>query len=79
MFSIFFTDQDVVDYDTACTSDTEAYRIFFHTMLEEGIYLAPSQFETAFVSSAHTEEDIQKTIEASRVAFGKVADYMNRK
>lgn len=79
MFSIFFTDKPVVDYDSACTSDTEAYRIFFHAMLEEGIYLAPSQFETAFVSSAHTAEDIGRTIDAARIAFAKVADYMNSK
>lgn len=79
MFSLFFTAEDVVDYASACTADTEAYRIFFHTMLEEGVYLAPSQFETAFVSSAHTAEDIGRTIDAARIAFAKVADYMNSK
>ena len=48
-------------------------------MLEQGIYMAPSQFETAFVSSAHTQEDIDKTIEAAKVAFAKVAEYMASK
>jgi glutamate-1-semialdehyde 2,1-aminomutase len=79
MFCTFFTDKPVTDYASAATSDTEAYRIFFHSMLEQGIYMAPSQFETAFVSSAHTQEDIDKTIEASKVAFAKVAEYMASK
>ena len=79
MFCTFFTDKPVTDYASAATSDTEAYRIFFHSMLEQGIYMAPSQFETAFVSSAHTQEDIDKTIEAAKVAFAKVAEYMASK
>ena len=79
MFCTFFTDKPVTDYASAATSDTEAYRIFFHSMLEQGIYMAPSQFETAFVSSAHTQEDIDKTIEAAKAAFAKVAEYMASK
>ena len=79
MFCTFFTDKPVTDYASAAASDTEAYRIFFHAMLEQGIYLAPSQFETAFVSSAHTQEDIEKTIEAAKIAFRKVAEYMSSK
>ena len=73
MFGLFFNENEVYDYATSAQSDQEAYKIYFHSMLEQGIYLAPSQFETAFMSGAHTEEDIQKTIVASEVAFAKVA------
>ena len=52
MFTVFFTDQEVYDYDSACTSDLDAFRIYFHSMLEQGIYLPPSQFETNFLSLA---------------------------
>lgn len=57
----YFTDQPVVDYDGATSSDTEAFSRYFGYALEHGIYLAPSQYEAMFVSDAHTEEDIQKT------------------
>lgn len=63
LLSAFFTDKEVVDYDTAATSDTAAYAQYFGYMLENGIYIAPSQFEAMFVSDAHCEEDIQKTVE----------------
>lgn len=63
LLSAFFTDKEVVDYDTAATSDTAAYAQYFGYMLENGIYIAPSQFEAMFVSDAHSEEDIQKTVE----------------
>ena len=69
MLCTFFTGKKVVDYDTATSSDTDKYSLYFRAMQEQGIYLAPSQFETAFVSLAHTDEDIGKTIEASRLAF----------
>ncbi len=65
MFTIFFTSHDVVDYESAKTSDTKKFARFFNSMLEQGIYLAPSQFEAAFVSVAHTDEDIDKTIMAA--------------
>ena len=61
--SIFFTSKEVVDFDSAKTSDTEAYAAYFNAMLHAGIYLAPSQFEAMFISDAHTEEDIRKTID----------------
>ncbi|WP_455577458.1 glutamate-1-semialdehyde 2,1-aminomutase [Anaerosinus sp.] len=77
MFGLFFNENEVYDYATSAQSDQEAYKIYFHSMLEQGIYLAPSQFETAFMSGAHTEEDIQKTIAASEVAFAKVAAWKN--
>jgi len=69
MLCTFFTDKEVVDYDTAMSADTDKYALYFRKMQEQGIYLAPSQFETSFVSLAHTDEDIEKTIEASRSAF----------
>ena len=74
MFGLFFTDQPVYDYDSATTADTEAFAIYFHTMLENGIYLAPSQFEAGFMSVAHSEADIAATIAASAKAFAKVAE-----
>ncbi len=69
MVCTFFTTQDVTDYNSACTSDTGKFGIFFRSMLEQGIYLAPSQFEAAFVSLAHTDEDILRTVEAAYNSF----------
>ncbi|OGW15469.1 MAG: glutamate-1-semialdehyde-2,1-aminomutase, partial [Nitrospinae bacterium RIFCSPLOWO2_12_FULL_47_7] len=71
MFSMFFADIDIVDYDSVKTSDTERFKRYFHAMLEEGIYIAPSQFEAGFVSAAHTDQDIEKTIDASKRALKK--------
>jgi len=72
MFGIFFSDNEVYNYTDAENADQEAFKIWFHAMLEQGIYLAPSQFETVFMSLAHTKEDIEKTIEAAGVAFKKI-------
>src|SRR5512142_1605239 len=69
MFTFFFTDQHVTDYETAKRSDTARFGRFFRAMLDRGVYLAPSQFEAAFVSAAHSEEDIRKTVAAAREAF----------
>jgi glutamate-1-semialdehyde 2,1-aminomutase len=69
MFTLFFTNQEVVDFHSAKTSDTERFKRFFRGMLERGIYLPPSQFEAAFISAAHTEADIDKTIDAARKAL----------
>lgn len=66
LMSVFFTEKPVVDYETAVTSDTKRYAEYFQYMLEQGIYLAPSQFEAMFISWAHTKEDIEKTCEAIR-------------
>lgn len=63
LMSAFFTDQEVVDYASATSSDTTAYAAYFNHMLNHGIYAAPSQFEAMFISSEHTEADILKTIE----------------
>lgn len=59
----FFTKEDVKDYNGALQSDTQAYAKYFNHMLEHGVYVAPSQFEAMFISSAHSDQDIQKTIE----------------
>lgn len=68
ILTFFFTDQPVTDWESAKRCDTARFGRFFRRMLEQGIYLAPSQFEAAFVSAAHTEDDIQKTIAAARAA-----------
>jgi len=62
MFTIFFTSEPVTDYESAKRSDTARFAEFHRTLLANGIYLPPSQFEAAFVSAAHTEEDIQTTV-----------------
>jgi glutamate-1-semialdehyde 2,1-aminomutase len=69
MFTFFFTDRPVTDFESAKRSDTERFGRFFRAMLERGIYLAPSQFEAAFVSAAHSGEDIRRTIDAARESF----------
>lgn len=69
MLTGFFTPGPVVDWNSASQSDTRRYGTFFHRMLEQGIYLAPSQFEAAFLSTAHSSQDIEKTIKAAHVAF----------
>ncbi|NLL19210.1 MAG: glutamate-1-semialdehyde 2,1-aminomutase [Clostridia bacterium] len=69
MFTGFFTGEKVVDLTTATTSDTDKFAAFFKLMLERGVYLAPSQFEAGFVSIAHSDEDINHTIEAAKDAF----------
>lgn len=61
LLSGFFTDREVNDYDSATSSDTEKYAKFFNYLLENGIYIAPSQYEAMFVSMAHSDEDIEKT------------------
>ncbi len=65
MLCTFFTEDAVYDYATATSSDTERYAKYFNAMLEGGVYLAPSQFEAAFVSTAHSDADIEATIAAS--------------
>jgi glutamate-1-semialdehyde 2,1-aminomutase len=72
MFCTFFAEGPVIDYTSAKTSDTAAFGRFFQAMLEAGIYLAPSQFEAGFVSTAHTPDVVDTTVEAARQAFRKV-------
>ena len=64
LMSVFFTKEPVVDYNSATSADTEAYAAYFNAMLQQGIYLAPSQFEAMFVSAVHSKEDLARTIEA---------------
>jgi glutamate-1-semialdehyde 2,1-aminomutase len=72
MLTTFFTGVAVTDYATAKTSDTKRYGVFFRAMLTRGVSLAPSQFEAAFVSAAHTVEDLEATVEAAREALAVV-------
>ena len=72
MWTSFFTHEPVTNWNSANKSDRQLYGRFFHAMLDEGVYLAPSQFEAAFVSTAHTDLIIDETIEASRKAFRRM-------
>jgi glutamate-1-semialdehyde 2,1-aminomutase len=69
MFCAFFSKAPVYDWDSAAACDTKAFASYFRGMLEEGIYLAPSQFETAFVGASHSEADLEKTIAAAAKCF----------
>ncbi len=71
MFSMFFTDQEIVNFDSVKTSDTDLFKRYFNAMLEEGIYIAPSQFEAGFMSAVHTDDDIDQTIAAQSRALQK--------
>ena len=73
LFSMFFTDQEIINFDSVKTSDTEFFKHYFNAMLEEGIYIAPSQFEAGFMSAVHTNDDIDQTIEAQFRALKKAA------
>jgi glutamate-1-semialdehyde 2,1-aminomutase len=73
MFGLFFTDADkVINFAEAGKCDVDAFKSFYHLMLDRGVYLAPSAFEAGFVSSAHTDEHIEATIAAAREAFSKL-------
>ncbi len=74
MFGLFFSEKPVLNYQDACAADAVSFRVWFRSMLEQGIYLAPSPFETIFMSWAHSDEDIEKTIAAAKVAMKKVAE-----
>jgi glutamate-1-semialdehyde 2,1-aminomutase len=73
MFTWFFTQGPVTDWNSASKSDTEAFGRFFRSMLDSGVYLPPSQYEAAFLGAAHTAEDVQKTVAAAKQAFAMVA------
>ncbi|NPE61137.1 glutamate-1-semialdehyde 2,1-aminomutase [Dickeya dadantii] len=73
MFGIFFTDADrVTCYQDVLKCDVERFKRFFHMMLEEGVYLAPSAFEAGFMSLAHSQQDIEHTVDAARRCFAKL-------
>lgn len=69
LLTVFFTEQSVTGYDQARSSDPERFRLWYNGLLQRGIYAAPSQFEAMFLSSAHTDEDIQRVIDAAREIF----------
>ncbi len=72
MFTLFFADMGIHNFDDAMASDDESFKIFFHANLEQGIYYAPSRFESNFVSIAHGDKEIEATLKAAKVAFEKV-------
>lgn len=69
MLCTFFTDQTVIDFETATSSNVERYAKYFHAMLDHGVYLAPSQYEAMFVSIAHSDQDLERSIEAHNAAL----------
>lgn len=71
MFALFFTGQEVTDLETAKSSHLDRFKAYFHHLLEAGIYIPPSQFETNFISAAHTPEDIETTLHAIQTFFEK--------
>ncbi len=73
MFSLFFSGDKVYDFSSAAASDLERFKIYFRTLLENGVYVAPSQFEAGFLSLAHSREDIEKTLEAASLAFAALS------
>lgn len=79
MFGFFFSPVEVVDYETSAAADQEAFKVWFRAMLEQGLYIAPSQFETLFMSGAHTDEEIDRTIEAAGKALQQVAEYLKNR
>jgi glutamate-1-semialdehyde 2,1-aminomutase len=73
MFTVFFQEGPVTGWPTADQSDRKRYGAFFHGLLERGVYFPPAQFEACFVSLAHGEAEVAKTLEAARGAFADVA------
>ena len=69
MLTLFFTPEQVYDWDTAAASDRDAFASYFRSMLDAGIIIAPSQFEAVFVSAAHTDEDIEYFVSSARKAL----------
>lgn len=75
MIGIFFTNKEVINYEAAKTSNLKFFAAYYREMANEGVYLPPSQFEGLFLSTAHTDEDLQKTIEAAEKAFAKLQNH----
>ena len=73
MMTLFFTPGPVTDFESATRSDTAMYARYFHGMLQRGVYVAPSQFEAAFVSALHGEAEVEATLAAARETFGEIA------
>ncbi|PAV27696.1 glutamate-1-semialdehyde-2,1-aminomutase [Virgibacillus profundi] len=72
MFGVFFTNEEVINFETAQKSNLDYFAQYYRAMIDEGVFLPPSQFEGLFLSTAHTDEDITKTIQAIRNAFSKI-------
>jgi len=72
MFTCFFSGDPVTDYASAKKSDTGKFARFFRSLLEGGVYFPPSQFEAAFVSTAHSEADVTLTLEAAAKSFDEI-------
>jgi glutamate-1-semialdehyde 2,1-aminomutase len=72
MFQVFFTDSTVIDYASSKKSDTKKFQRLFHYLLKQGIFIAPSQFETGFFSYAHTESDLNKAVDAYKYSLKMV-------
>ena len=70
----FFTDQEVFDFDSAMGADTERYGLHYRQMLSQGINIAPSQFEVAFVSAAHSANDLEKAVKMTEWSFKKLLE-----
>ncbi len=75
MFGLFFSDQQVTSFEQATKCNIEQFKKFFHGMLDEGVYLAPSAYEAGFVSAAHTEQDLQNTIDAAAKVLNDPVDH----
>ena len=73
MFTWFFNSAPVTEFASAARSDTSRFAAFHRAMLEAGVWLPPSQFEAAFLSTAHTDADIRHTVDAARQAFAAIA------
>jgi len=73
MLTVFFSAKPVFDAASARACDTKRFGVFFHALLENGVYFPPSQFEAAFLSTAHTDDDVEKTLRAAKVAFAAAA------
>ncbi len=78
MFGTFFNDGPVVDFDSAASSDGERFKIFFRALLKSGVYIAPSQFESGFVSAAHSEADLEETVAAAEKAFAALKIHLEQ-
>ncbi len=78
MVGLFFTDNEVINYETASSSNLGAFTVYFKSMINQGISIPPSQFEGLFLSTKHFDEDIERTIEASENAFKAVAEFLQK-
>ena len=72
MTEVYFTENEVIDYESVKNVDTKSFDKYFHTLLENGVFIAPSQYECIFLSSAHTTEDLDNTFDAMETALKKL-------